>query len=140
NGGDQAHVLTVNQGFTKLFNLNQETAQGLSIAHLMEHMQIPRDIRKGLYDHWTSIPVRDPSIQRGEFNMIHPDGFPAAIEWYSAPVYHDDRVMGRMYIFHDDSATRTAANLRANFISRVSHELRTPLTSIGGFAQFMLEE
>jgi signal transduction histidine kinase len=45
-----------------------------------------------------------------------------------------------MYIFHDASATRTAANLRATFVSRVSHELRTPLTSIRGFAQFILEE
>ena len=81
-----------------------------------------------------------PAVQRGEFNMIHPDGFPAAIEWYSAPVHHDNRVMGRMYIFHDASASRTAANLRANFVSRVSHELRTPLTSIRGFAEFILEE
>lgn len=140
HSGDTAHVLTVNLGFTRMFRLNQSKAQGLSIAQIMEQMQIPQDVRQELYNQWVSIPIRDPLIQRGEFNMIHPDGFPAAIEWYSAPVHHDNRVMGRMYIFHDASASRTAANLRANFVSRVSHELRTPLTSIRGFAEFMLEE
>jgi signal transduction histidine kinase len=37
------------------------------------------------------------------------------------------------------TAERTAARLRATFLSRVSHELRTPLTSIRGFAEFILE-
>jgi signal transduction histidine kinase len=137
---DSAHVLTVNLGFTRMFKLNQAKAQGLSMAQIIEHMQIPQDLRHDLFNQWTSIPMRDPLVQRGEFNMIHPDGFPASIEWYSAPVHHDNRVMGRMYIFHDASASRTAANLRANFVSRVSHELRTPLTSIRGFAEFILEE
>ena len=137
---DSAHVLTVNLGFTRMFKMNQTKAQGLSIAQVMELMQIPQDVRHDLHNQWASIPIRDPLVQRGEFNMTHPDGFPAAIEWYSAPVHHDNRVMGRMYIFHDASASRTAANLRANFVSRVSHELRTPLTSIRGFAEFMLEE
>jgi two-component system phosphate regulon sensor histidine kinase PhoR len=71
--------------------------------------------------------------------MIHPQGFPANIEWYSAPVYQDNHIFGRIYLFHDSSARRTAAALRANFLSRVSHELRTPLTSIKGFAEFILE-
>jgi signal transduction histidine kinase len=140
HSGDLAHVLTVNLGFTRMFKLTQTKAQGLSIARVMEQMQIPQDVRHDLYNQWVSIPIRDPLVQRGEFNMIHPDGFPAAIEWYSAPVHHENRVMGRMYIFHDASASRTAANLRANFVSRVSHELRTPLTSIRGFAEFILEE
>ncbi|MEO8612664.1 MAG: GAF domain-containing sensor histidine kinase [Chloroflexota bacterium] len=140
HSSDSSHVLTVNLGFTRMFKMNQAKAQGLSVPQIMELMQIPQDVRHDLYAQWSSIPLRDPLVQRGEFNMVHPDGFPASIEWYSAPVHHDNRVMGRMYIFHDASASRTAANLRANFVSRVSHELRTPLTSIRGFAEFMLEE
>jgi len=137
---EDAHILTVNQGFARMFNISQVGAQGLTIPQALEGMQIPRDARQTLFNKWKSISVRDPATLSGEFSMMHPEGFPATIEWYSAPVYHVNRVMGRMYIFHDVSASRTAANLRANFISRVSHELRTPLTSIGGFAEFMLEE
>jgi signal transduction histidine kinase/GAF domain-containing protein len=137
---ESAHILTVNQGFTHMFNINQASIQGLTIPQGLERMQIPRDARQELFARWNSISVRDTLSQSGEFSMMHPEGFPATIEWYSAPVHHENRVMGRMYIFHDVSATRTAANLRANFISRVSHELRTPLTSIRGFAEFMLEE
>jgi signal transduction histidine kinase len=139
-GGGRAYVLTVNQGFTHMFNLSQEKAVGLSLAQVMAHMQIPQDVGQRLYEEWLSVPVRDPATQHGEFNMKHPDGYPANIEWYSAPVYHEDRVIGRMYIFRDASASRTASALRANFIARVSHELRTPLTSIRGFAELMLEQ
>jgi signal transduction histidine kinase len=135
-----AHVLIVNQCFTRIFNIGQERAQGLSLTQLLERMQLPEDVRQQLAHHWLRIPVRDPSTQHGEFNMMHPQGYPASIEWHSAPVYQDNRVLGRIYTFHDVSADRTAANLRASFISRMSHELRTPLTSIQGFAQFILED
>lgn len=136
----RGHVLTVNQSFTRFFNLRQEHAQGLSVAELVERMQIPEDVRQRLAQQWLSIPVREPSTQQGEFNMMHPNNYPASILWYSAPVYQGKRVLGRIYTFHDVSADRAAANLRANFISRMSHELRTPLTSIKGFAQLMTEE
>jgi signal transduction histidine kinase len=72
--------------------------------------------------------------------MMHPNNYPASIMWYSAPVYQGNRVLGRIYTFHDVSADRTAANIRASFISRMSHELRTPLTSIKGFAQLLTED
>jgi signal transduction histidine kinase len=133
------HVLTVNQTFTRMFNLAQSRAQGLSLSQVLDRMQIPQDVVQELRRQWMSVPVSDPSTPRGEFNMMHPEGFSASIEWYSAPVYQENRVLGRIYTFHDVSAARAAANLRANFLSRVSHELRTPLTSIQGFAQFILE-
>jgi signal transduction histidine kinase len=136
----KAHVLTVNQSFTRLFNLSQERAQGLSLAQLLERLQIPEDVRQRLGQQWLSIPVRDPSRQQGEFNIMHPQNYPASIVWDSAPVYQGSRVLGRIYTFHDVSADRAAANLRASFISRMSHELRTPLTSIKGFAQLAAEE
>lgn len=138
-GGEHSRVLTVNQSFSNMFNIQPEQAQGLSLRELLRHMQIPEDVCHDLEAHWLSIPVREPSTQRGEFNMMHPEGYAANIEWYSAPVYQENRVMGRIYSFFDSTAQRISSALRANFISRVSHELRTPLTSIKGFAQFILE-
>ncbi len=139
-GKARAYVLTVNQGFTRMFNFSQDRARGLTMAQVVARMQIPQDVGQRLYEAWMSISIRDPAVQNGEFNMILPEGYPASIEWHSAPVYHENRVMGRMYIFHDIAPSRTAASLRANFIARVSHELRTPLTSIRGFAEFILDE
>jgi signal transduction histidine kinase len=135
-----SNVLTVNETFTQMFNLTTEQSQELTLEELIERLQIAEDTRLELAQYWLSVPVRDPATQTGEFHMIHPQGYPASIEWYSAPVYQDRRVIGRIFTFHDNSAQRTAASLRANFVSRVSHELRTPLTSIKGFAQFILEE
>ncbi|MBI1278630.1 MAG: PAS domain S-box protein [Anaerolineaceae bacterium] len=133
-------VLTVNQAFSSLFGISQLRVQGLSLPQLLSKMQLPEDVRQSLKHHWLAATVRDPSIQRGDFSMIHPDGYHSMISWYSAPVYQANRVMGRIYIFHDVTDDRTAVSLRANFVSRMSHELRTPLTSIKGFAQYMLEE
>lgn len=135
-----ARVMTINQCFTDTFSLPQAEANGLVLADLLERMQIPADVRHDLSRRWLRIPVRDPSTQRGEFEMVHPKGYTAVMEWYSAPIYQEQRVMGRIYIFHDISAERTAILLRSSFISRVSHELRTPLSSIQGFAQMLLEE
>jgi len=133
-------VLTVNQSFASLFGINQLRAQGLSLPQLLGKMQLPEDVRQNLKHHWLATTIRDPGLQRGDFTMIHPDGYHTWISWYSAPVYQANRVMGRIYIFHDVTDDRTAISLRANFVSRMSHELRTPLTSIKGFAQYMLEE
>lgn len=134
-----ARVLTVNQRFTNLFGLSQQKAQGLLIQDLLKEMQLPKDVKDDLAQTWLSITIRDPLTQHGEFHMIHSEGYSADIEWYSAPVYQDSYVLGRIYIFQDVTVERTAVRARSAFLSRVSHELRTPLTSIHGFAEFILE-
>ncbi|MBZ0280831.1 MAG: HAMP domain-containing histidine kinase [Anaerolineae bacterium] len=135
-----SHVLTVNQSFSQMFKISPAQAQGLSLVNLLERMQIPEDVCRSLEHQWISVPARDTMTQRGEFNMVHPHGYQASIEWYSAPVYQEQRVIGRIYTFHDQTAENTAAKLRVLLIARLSHELRTPLTSINGFAQIILEQ
>ncbi len=132
-------VLTLNQRFTKIFGVPEAKAQGLSLQQLLHQMQIPEAVRRELSNRWLTVPVRDLLTQRGEFHMIHNEGIPMDIEWYTGPVYQDNQVLGRIYTFHDVSAERTAVRVRSAFLSRVSHELRTPLTSIHGFAEFILE-
>ncbi|NWG15975.1 MAG: hypothetical protein HXY41_05010, partial [Chloroflexi bacterium] len=134
-----ATVLTVNACFADMFQTGVEETRGLSLKKLLERMQIPDDVRQELRKRWLSFPFADTAVHRGEFEMVHPEGYHATITWYSAPVYQENRVMGRIYIFHNASAERASAALRANFVSWVSHELRTPLTSIRGFAEFVLE-
>jgi two-component system phosphate regulon sensor histidine kinase PhoR len=102
-------------------------------------MQLPEGVRHELRASWLSTPVRDPAVRRGEFRLVTSEGQPLDVEWYSAPVYQESTVLGRIYTFHDVSPERSAQRLRAAFLSRISHELRTPLTSIRGFAEFILE-
>ncbi|MBL8156283.1 MAG: GAF domain-containing sensor histidine kinase, partial [Anaerolineae bacterium] len=134
------YSVTVNRCFTSMFQVNPARAVGVPLRLLLDQMRIPAGVRRSLLDTWTSIPVRDPRIQQGTFDMIHTEGYPASVEWYSAPVYQDERVLGRIYTFHDVTSHQTALRLRADFMSRMSHELRTPLTSINGFAQLILEQ
>jgi signal transduction histidine kinase len=137
--GQAGHVLTVNKRFTRMFEVPEMHAEGDTLIHLLGEMQIPESVRQELRASWMSTPVRDPAVRRGEFRMTSGEGQPLDVEWYSAPVYQDSHVLGRIYTFHDTTAEREAQRLRAMFLSRVSHELRTPLTSIRGFAEFILE-
>ena len=138
-GGAGGHVLTVNNRFLNLFGVVEESATGISLLDLLNAMQVPEGVRADLHSAWQSTPVHDPEIHRGEFSMVHAEGYPIDTEWYSAPVYQDKTVLGRIYIFHDVTPERTALRLRAKFLSSISHELRTPLTAIRGFAEFILE-
>lgn len=133
------YVFTANRRFKTMFDLSEEDAEGQSLIDLLGTMRITETTRQELRSTWLSIPLRAPNILHGEFHMVTGDGLPADIEWYSAPVYQNSEVLGRIYTFHDITPERTAQRLRAAFLSRVSHELRTPLTSIRGFAEFILE-
>lgn len=134
-----ARVLTVNQRFSKMFGTSEIEAQGLLLADLLNRMSLPEDVRQRLCEAWLHVSVRDPIIHKDEFSIIHAEGTPMDIQWYSAPVYQTGHVLGRIYILHDVTAERTGSRVRSAFLSRVSHELRTPLTSIQGFADFILE-
>ena len=137
--GNESTVLTVNQVFTRQFEVSESAAQGKTVAELIDLMAVPEPVRQDLREMWLSPHVQDPRVFKGEFHLIDAMGRPIDITWYTAPVYREGVVLGRIYILHDVSAERTAARLRADFFSRVSHELRTPLTSIQGFAEFILE-
>ena len=135
-----ARVLTVNKVFTSIFGIDEIEGQGLLLPDLLGRMKITESVRQELARMWLNVPVRDPSTQIGEFHMVHSEGYPLDIAWYSAPVYQNpNQIMGRIYTFHDVTAERNAVRVRSAFLSRVSHELRTPLTSIHGFAEFILE-
>jgi len=138
-GGAGGHVLTVNNRFLNLFGVVEESATGISLLDLLNAMQVPEGVRADLHSAWQSTPVHDPEIHRGEFSMVHAEGYPIDTEWYSAPVYQDKTVLGRIYIFHDVTPERTALRLRAKFLSSISHELRTPLTILHGFVETLHE-
>jgi signal transduction histidine kinase len=137
--GEGGHVLTANKRFRRMFDVPETRAEGDTLIHLLEQMQLPEGVRLELRAAWLSTPVRDPAVRRGEFRLVNSEGQPLDIEWYSAPIYQDSHVLGRIYTFRDATPERMAQRLRADFLSRISHELRTPLTSIRGFAEFILE-
>lgn len=137
-------VLTVNRLFCEMFGLPDAT-QGTSLGVLIDRMVLPDTVRASLTEAWTTFSFDDDRQVSDEFRMIHPEGRPVDVYWFSAPVYHnvydsnEKGVLGRIISFHDVTAERTAIRVRSDFLGRVSHELRTPLTSIRGFAEFILE-
>lgn len=139
-GASGPRVLTVNKQFLELFEQPPDLAvRDLPLTDLLDRLPFPEGQRADMRRMWLSIPVRDPATQNGEFHMVNSDGHPVDVEWYTVPVYQDEQVLGRIFVFHDVTAERTAQRLRSAFLSRVSHELRTPLTAIRGFAEFILE-
>ncbi len=132
------NVLTVNRRFLEIFSLDAHDASGIPLSTLLDRIRLPESRKQSLRDAW-SISIMDTQVRQGEFSYMHSQGYPIEIEWYSAPVYQDEQILGRIITFHDITPQRTAYRLRIAFLSRVSHELRTPLTSIRGFSDFILE-
>jgi signal transduction histidine kinase len=134
-----ARVLLANDPFAELFDLDKQQAAHCSLSELIARLPLAEPLRRELERTWLNIAVRDPEKHSGAFTMTHAAGHTLDLEWYSAPVFHGDYIIARLFIIYDRTAERTAQRLRSAFISRVSHELRTPLTSISGFAEFILE-
>jgi signal transduction histidine kinase len=136
---ENASILTVNQQFTKLFNLEKIEVRNIPLGELLEKMVVPVSVRRELREQWQSLPPHDTAELRGEFAMPNTQGMACDIQWYSRPVYQDKKVIGRIYILHDITPERIGERMRGELLSRISHEMRTPLTSIRGFAEFILE-
>jgi signal transduction histidine kinase len=138
--GDTAVVFSINTRFTTMFGITSTQAKNLTLDALVSALRIPRNIQQELIDKWKSVPTVSTQRQEGQFVVTGSAGMALDVQWYSGPVMQQDKVRGRIFIFHDATPENVAARLRAAWLSRVPHELRTPLTSISGFAQFILEE
>ncbi|MEQ9027202.1 MAG: ATP-binding protein [Aggregatilineales bacterium] len=136
---EHANILTANEHFQKLFNLSVFDTQGKSLWTVLENTQMPKQLRDDLIETWQALSPSDHRVMRGEFVMKDERSDERTMQWYSAPVFQRNSVLGRIYTFHDVSSERAEENLRYELLSRISHELRTPLTSIKGFAEFILE-
>ncbi|MBW4436464.1 MAG: PAS domain-containing protein [Pleurocapsa minor GSE-CHR-MK-17-07R] len=132
-------VLSSNPVFCHMFGVPPEDSSDFSLQDLLSRMILPEDVRRELKYQWINTPVRSDDTRRGEFRLMGTSSQWLDIQWLSAPVYLQGKVMGRVYTFHDVTSERTSIRMRDEFMSRISHELRTPLTSIQGFAEFILE-
>lgn len=138
-GAQGGQVISSSIAFNHLFGLSEVDIRGKSLYEVLSLMALPEDVRASLTQQWIYMPVRSSDVRQGEFRAVNSGGQPLEILWTSTPVYQSDQVRSRVYAFHDVTADRASARIRAEFLSRISHELRTPLTSIQGFAEFILE-
>ncbi|NWF69658.1 MAG: PAS domain-containing protein [Chloroflexi bacterium] len=136
---DTSRVLTVNARFTTFFGVSESEAENLTLDKLIDALRIPRSTRQELALAWQPLQAYGLQVAEGEIVIPGQSGAHLDIHWYSGPIRQGERVLGRVYTFHDVTSENAAARLRSAWLSRVSHELRTPLTSISGFAQFILE-
>ncbi len=135
---EHANVLTANMQFRAMFQLSIHDLQGKSLWTIIESMSLPESVRHELLRIWQNIDPKEQITVKGEFTVLDTQNHRKDIQWYSAPVFQQSMLLGRIYTFHDVTAERAEENLRYELLSRISHELRTPLTSIQGFAEFIL--
>ena len=141
---DAATVFTVNNRFTQMFDLDNKPILNMTWWDVLDYTAIPKTTKIEMQDGWhirqSRIHNKTDQIIPSEFTLTDSWNNKRIIQWYSAPVDMDNRLLGYIYTFQDITSERIGERLRNDLLSRVSHELRTPLTAISGFAEFVLEE
>jgi len=131
------HILWLNKGFERMFNVVSEEALGHSFSSMLHHwekiFENPEEIKQRFEE-----AARKKEL---EYRETVPQIWPVKreMELYSVPVNIGEGVqLGRLYVFRDVTTERAVERMKDDFVSLVSHEFRTPLTSIKGYVELLL--
>lgn len=86
----------------------------------------------------TGAEVIRETLQTGEarscadVSLRRVDGAQIPVEFVSAPLVEEERLVGAVVTLRDVTEQREVARIKDEFVSVVSHELRTPLTALRG--------
>lgn len=134
---DDARIFAYNQQFVKFLNNPPTDLRELCLWDVLSMLRADVSARDKLIGAWRAIPERSNQIEEGEITLFSPENTERAIKWYTAPVYRDKIVVGRIFTFYDVTQERDALRFQHELWMRVSHEFRTPLTAVMGYSQLL---
>ncbi len=126
------------QGNATFINLSAARMLGYEVGELMGqpmhatiHHSKPNGTPYPLDECPLSATFKDGSFHRVTDEVFwRKDGSSFPIEYASAPILEQGKIVGAVVTFKDITERRAIEQMKEEFISVVSHELRTPLTSI----------
>ncbi len=135
---DTNHKLVyANPAGEKLFGYKLAELKGKNL-HELVHSLTPDGTEHRAED-WSLLNVMRTGVVFHEpcDYFIKKDGSSIPIEYTSAPLVRDGRIIGAVACMQDISERKEIERRVSEFYSTVSHELRTPLTSIRGTLSLM---
>lgn len=137
----QDRLILANQSFAKAFGMpDPDLLANKDWSAVRESAAVEFDDRELFFETLARLNYsRDSAVAALDIRIKSPVA--RTLSMSSSPVNDaSGRYLGRLFVFRDVSAERSADEAKTDFISMVSHELRTPLTSIVGYVDLLLEE
>ena len=134
---DDARIFAYNQQFAKFLHNPPFDLRELCLWDILPMLRTDSTARDKLISVWRAIPERSNQMEEGEITLLSQENTERAIKWYTAPVYREKMVVGRIFTFYDVTQERDALRFQHELWMRVSHEFRTPLTAVMGYSQLL---
>ncbi|MCL4254660.1 MAG: PAS domain-containing protein, partial [Anaerolineae bacterium] len=134
---DDARIFAYNQQFAKFLHNPPADLRELCLWDILPMLRADADLREKMMITWRAIPERSNQMEEGEITLLSQENTERAIKWYTAPVYLEKMVVGRIFTFYDVTQERDALRFQHELWMRVSHEFRTPLTAVMGYSQLL---
>ncbi len=138
---DRNRLLMANQSFADAFGMpDPDILTMKDWGAVRESATVELEDRDSFFEVLARInSSRDAAVAAVDVRIKSP--VPRTLSMSSSPVNDaSGDYIGRLFVFRDVTAERSAEEAKTDFVSMVSHELRTPLTSIVGYVDLLLEE
>ncbi len=137
----QNRLLLANRSFTEAFGMpDPDMLAQKDWSAVRESATVELANRNALFEELARLSnSREAAVAAVDVRIASP--MVKTLSMSSSPVNDaSGEYLGRLFVFRDVTAERSAEEAKTDFVSMVSHELRTPLTSIVGYVDLLLEE
>lgn len=121
----EGQVLKTNRAADRVFRLDPEEVEGLSVQEAIQNADLNRFVSRALD---SPEPVEDEIL-------LHRDAEVFLQAHGTTLRDSSDKVLGALIVLHDVTRLKKLERMRSDFVANVSHELKTPITSIHGFIE-----
>lgn len=137
----QSRLLLANQSFADAFGMpDPDLLTHKDWSAVRESATVELEDRDGFFEALARIN-NSPESAVAALDVRIKSPAARTLSMSSSPVNDaSGQYLGRLFVFRDVTAERSAEEAKTDFVSMVSHELRTPLTSIVGYVDLLLEE
>lgn len=137
---DENRLLLANRSFSEAFGMpDPDLLTHRDWAAVRESAGVQFEDRDRFFETLARLSVsQERSLASEDVRIVNP--VQRTLSMSSSPITDNfGGYLGRLFVFRDVTAERSAEEAKSDFVSMVSHELRTPLTSIVGYVDLLRE-
>ena len=122
----ESRIITMNQAFSDLFEIDAETAEGEKIGECLRHSDFIE--YAGNADDNSTV---NEQSDKAKIIIVNVNDEALFFQIVQTPfIESDGQINGKIFVLHNITEIMLLEKRRVDFIATISHEFKTPLTSI----------